>query len=248
MLCDFTDKAERISALGVDVMVRARFDRAFAEQPPHWFAERVLGELLGAAEVWVGPDFAFGRARKGTVALLEAVGAQRGYVVRCLDPVRVNDERVSSTRVRKAVKSANFAEAAHLLGRPFTLRGTVVHGHQRGRELGFRTANIAPREECLPPDGVYAAWVYRHGERISAALNVGPNPTFELGEELVEAHLLDFDGELYGEQLEVEFVERIRAEIAFRNVQDLARQIGLDVGRIRDILDSVQGGPAQVAP
>lgn len=236
MLTDFADKASRVAQLGADVMVRVRFDREYAARPAEWFASDVLGDQLGAAEVWVGPDFAFGRARKGGPAMLSRVGAVKGYTVRSLPPVVIDGERVSSTRVREAVYAADFGEASRLLGRPFSLHGRVAHGVGRGKELGFPTANLAPREECLPPEGVYAARAVVAGKTLSAAVNIGGNPTFGPGAVTVEAHLLDFKDSLYGEEMEILFVRRIRGEIAFGSAEALAAQIGRDVAAVRGVL------------
>ncbi len=236
LLTAFEDRVALLAREGVDVVVRARFDREYAAQEPDAFARSTLAGCLGAREVWVGPDFAFGRGRRGTIDLLRRVGAEVGFAVRVADAFILDGEPVSSTRVRRAVAGADFATTRRLLGRPYQLHGPVVHGAGRGRALGVPTANVLCREECLPAPGVYAAWVRVGSRRVAAALNIGPNPTFGPGELSVEAHLLDFTGDLYGREVAVEPVRRIRGEIAFRSVEDLVAHIHRDVARIRELL------------
>lgn len=237
-LTDFSHKAALLEKLGLDVLVRVTFDHEYAAREPAWFAEEVLGTQLEAAEVWIGPDFAFGRNRTGTAALLAEMGAKTGFAVRTLAPFLVDGERVSSTRVRQAVASRDFRLAGKLLGRPWSLHGPVVHGEGRGRGLGFPTANLLPREECMPPPGVYAARARLdfQGPWIGAAVNIGANPTFNAPVTTVEAHLLDNAGDLYGRSMELRFVEGIRGEIAFASAKALAEHIARDIEEIRRVL------------
>ncbi len=247
-LTSFEDRVARIGELGVDVLVWARFDREYAAQEPEAFVRDTLVRALGVREVWVGPDFGFGRDRRGSIELLERLGRAHGFRVHVLPAHTLGDEVVSSTRIRRAVASADFGTAARLLGRPYTLHGPVVHGASRGRRLGFPTANVLVREECLPPPGVYAARVRVDGTTYDAALNVGPNPTFGGSSTGVEAYLLDFSGDLYGKEVEIQPVARIRGEIAFRDASDLVRQIQEDVARVRAILKEEAAEPARAAP
>lgn len=240
-LTDFEDKARRIALQGVDVMVRVRFDREYAARSPEDFARGTLSGELGAKEIWIGPDFAFGRGRKGNLELMSRLGAELGFGVHSLPAFMIDGQRVSSTRVRQAVGACDFAGAQRLLGRPYELRGVVAHGHNRGEKLGYPTANLVPREECIPPEGVYAAWVDMRGRRRVAAVNVGHNPTFGDVDRVVEAHILDYDEDLYGELIALTFVEAIRGEIAFSSVEALVEQIGADVARVRELLSD---GPA----
>jgi riboflavin kinase/FMN adenylyltransferase len=165
------------------------------------------------------------------------VGKEVGFSVETLPPFSLQGEVVSSTRIRQAVAEGDFSGAEFLLGRPFSLHGPVVHGEGRGQGLGFPTANLLVREECLPPPGVYAAWACWEGACRPAALNIGPNPTFGEGETTVEAYLLDFVGDLYGVEMELRPVAILRGEIAFRDPADLVRQIGKDVEEVRRLLD-----------
>lgn len=230
-LTDFQHKAALLEQLGLDVLVRTTFDHEYASRSPAWFAGEVLAGQLGAAEVWVGPDFAFGRNRTGTTDTLREAGRLLGFEVRTLSPLVVDGERVSSTRVRKAVVSRDFALAGRLLGRPWSVHGPVVKGVGRGRQLGYPTANVLQREECIPPPGVYAAWARLDfaGEWIAAAVNIGSNPTFGAQNLTVEAFLPDFSGDIYGRTLELRFVKGIRGEIAFASVEALVEHIGRDV-------------------
>ncbi|MBI5014777.1 MAG: bifunctional riboflavin kinase/FAD synthetase [Deltaproteobacteria bacterium] len=232
----FEDRAALIGAEGIDVLVWARFDREYAAQEPEIFARETLTERLGAAEVWVGPDFAFGRARRGSLEVLRRLGSALGFDLCILEPFTLDGEVVSSTRIRQAVAEADFSTARRLLGRSYSLRGPVVHGAARGQSLGFPTANVLPREECLPMPGVYAAWAVTDGTRHAAAVNVGANPTFGATELTVEAYLLDYAGDLYGAELEIVFVAAVRGEIAFRSPDDLIHQIHRDVDAIRAVL------------
>ncbi|GAB4259461.1 bifunctional riboflavin kinase/FAD synthetase [Deferrisoma sp.] len=243
LLTSFEDRVARIEELGVDVLVWARFDREYAAQDPTDFVRRTLVDALGAREIWVGPDFGFGRERRGSIALLEEEGRRAGFRVRVLPQFLLDGEVVSSTRIRRAVQSADFETAARLLGRPYTLHGPVIHGAARGRRLGFPTANVLPREECLPPAGVYAAWAETPSGTYGAAVNIGPNPTFGASASGVEAYLLDFSGDLYGVELRIQPVVRIRGEIAFRSVDDLVAHIRSDVTEVRRLL----GTPKEAA-
>jgi len=237
LLTAFEERTERIAAEGVDALVWARFDREYAAREPEDFARETLAVRLGARELWVGPDFAFGRGRRGTIGLLREVGAEEGFSVETLPSFQLEGEVVSSTRIRQAVAEADFATAERLLGRPYALHGPVIHGVGRGQGLGFPTANLLVREECTPPPGVYAAWACWEGTCHAAALNIGPNPTFGASETTVEAFLLDFDGDLYGVEMELRPVASLRGEIAFRDPSDLTRQIGKDVEEVRRRLD-----------
>lgn len=236
LLTAFEDRAARLASQGVDALVWARFDREYAAQEPEEFARRTLAGSLGAVEVWVGPDFAFGRGRRGSVEFLRREGRELGFALEVLPAFGLEGEAVSSTRIRQAVAEADFEAAQRLLGRPYALHGPVVRGAGRGRGLGFPTANVLVREECLPPPGVYAAWASWGDSCRPAALNIGPNPTFGAEETTVEAYLLDFGGDLYGAELELRPLAALRREIAFRTPADLVRQIAADVEETRRLL------------
>ncbi len=247
LLCDLPQRLELLASTGVDLVVVVPFDRERANETAEDFVTQILVEGLDARLVVVGQDFHFGHGRKGNVALLEEMGAAAGFVV---DGVSLTADRggsdhggepISSTRVRTALAAGRVEEAAALLGRPHQVRGLVVAGDQRGgTELGFPTANVdVPDGICLPAAGIYAAWYQRpDGKRHPAAVSVGRRPTFygSDGPLLVEAYLLDFDGDLYGEEGSVSFVARLRDEVAFATVDALVEQMGRDVELTRTTL------------
>ena len=236
-------RLEVLEALGVQSCVMVPFDEAFAAIPAEEFVERTLVERLRARHISVGADFRFGRYGAGDPELLAGMGQRLGFSVQIIgdieDPVL---GRVSSTRIREAILQGDVARAARMLGRPVSLRGEVVHGDARGRELGFPTANLgaaegAEIEGMHPADGVYAGWATVDGERHRAAISVGANVTFDPeGEPRVEAYLLDFDRDIYGHRMELQFVERLRGMVAFPSVDALLVRMREDVRETSFIL------------
>jgi riboflavin kinase/FMN adenylyltransferase len=226
-------KAELIAELDVEELVVVPFDESFAQQEASEFVDRVLVEALASAHVSVGENFRFGHSAHGTATLLAADGR---FETRVVPLVEVDGVTVSSTRIRNLLTDGDVAAAALLLGASFRMRGEVVPGDQRGRDLGFPTANMVPDPKLAAPGhGVYAC---RVGERL-AAVNVGVRPTF--GADLiplVEAYVLDFQGDLYGQRLTVEFVARLRGEQRFESVDQLVAQMHRDVERTRELLPS----------
>jgi riboflavin kinase/FMN adenylyltransferase len=215
------------------------FDRALADLSPEDFVRRILVDRLHAAAVLVGSDFRFGARGAGDVAMLRELGETYGFVVHLIDDVRPEaGRRVSSTWIRELLAEGDVAHAASLLGHIPTLRGVVVHGAKRGRELGFPTANLSPDSEGLiPADGVYAGWLTDGGERYPAAISVGNNPTFEgVPQKQVEAYVLDRELDLYDHHVEISFVERIRGMVAYSGIDPLIAQIADDVTQARRIL------------
>ena len=246
LLCDLDQKLELLASAGVDRTVVVRFDEERANETAEDFVSRELVDGLDARLVVVGEDFHFGHGRKGNVALLAEMGSVAGFEV---DGVSLSSEApggadtlpVSSTRIRTLVAAGDVEGAAVLLGRPHQVRGPVVTGDRRGgAELGFPTANLdVPAEICLPAPGIYAGWYERpDGSRLQAAVSVGRRPTFygADGQLLVEAHLLDFSGDLYGERARLSFVHRLRDELAFDSVDALVVQMGRDVQATRELL------------
>lgn len=224
-------KAERIERLGVSELVIVEFTPEFANLSPMDFIDDLLVGQLHATHVSVGADFHFGHLAAGDVALLSD---DERFRTRVVDLVEVDGERVSSTRIRRLVAAGDVQTATRLLGQPFMLSGIVISGDRRGRELGFPTANIAPNPAyACPAPGVYAGFASGH----PAAISVGVRPTFGSDLKLlVESYLLDFDGDLYGQRLNVEFIERLRGEERFENVAELVDQMRADVARTRDVL------------
>jgi riboflavin kinase / FMN adenylyltransferase len=236
-------KLELLEATGVDAVVIVPFDEHQAAESPESFVERVLVRCLHTRVVVVGEDFHFGRHRDGNVDLLRKLGVEGDFDV---EPVQLLprrdgvDEPVSSTAIRRALAGGDIARANAMLGHPHEARGVVFEGDQRGRLLGFPTANVAvPGGLCLPADGVYAGWYERpNGDVHPCAINLGRRPTFyeHADTSLLEAHLLDADVDLYGEPAEVRFMHFLRSERKFDGVDALIAQLGLDVAHARDLL------------
>jgi len=253
LLTDLDQKLELLESTGIDHTLVVHFDEARSLEPAEEFVTEVLVGRLGARAVVVGDDFHFGHRRKGNVELLRAMGADLGFEVRGLELVGLDgepapdaDDRVSSTAIRAALASGELEVANAMLGRPHEVRGVVGHGDERARDLGFRTANVAvPEDICLPADGIYAGWYLRpDGVIRPAALSLGKRPTFyeRADTSLLEAHLLDFDGDLYDEPARVRFVQRLRDELRFDSVDDLVVQIGRDCDDARKVLASLEAG------
>jgi riboflavin kinase / FMN adenylyltransferase len=226
-----TIKRDLIAGLGVDELVTIPFDRDFASKSAEEFVEEVLIERLGAQVVSVGENFRFGKGAKGDPDLLRSRGE---FETRVVPLVEVEGETVSSTHIRGLVAAGDVERAARFLGAPFMLEGEVVGGDRRGRDLGFPTANIVPSDHIAHPGhGVYAAWAHGH----MAAVNVGVRPTFETGRGLlVEAYLIDFDADLYGETLRIAFARRLRGERRFETAEALVDQMKRDVDDARRVL------------
>lgn len=239
---------ERIALLaetGVDLLIILTFTREMADTPAVTFMQLIC-DYLSIQELMVGPDFALGRQREGTLPLLEQVGERLGFRARAVMPLLVDGQMVSSTRIRQALRRGDVREAARLLGRPYTLYGEVVPGARRGRALGFPTANLAHHGESvalgegqvLPADGVYATYARLDDHRWPSITHVGRRPTFGDSERWVETHILDFDRDIYGEVLRVEFVERLRDEAQFESISALVAQLQRDAAQARAVLDT----------
>jgi riboflavin kinase / FMN adenylyltransferase len=239
LLTPLAVKADLIAALGVEELIVVRFDAAFAALEAERFIDEVLVGRLGAREVSVGENFRFGARARGDAALLAADGR---FAVRVVPLREVDGEIVSSSRIRALVAAGEVARAAVLLGDPFELRGTVIGGDRRGRTLGFPTANLAPpRGAVYPGHGVYACLA---GDR-PAAVNIGVRPTFGSGlTELIEAFLIDFDGDLYGTELRLRFLERLRGERRFDSEDELIAAMHDDVERAAAVCAAYSDAPA----
>ena len=246
LLTTLDQKLELLDATGsVDECLVLAFDESRSKEPAEDFVSELLAGVLGARLVVVGADFHFGYKRHGDVALLQRMGAELGFEVLGLGLVASPDADgtpdgglpYSSTRARELLAQGDVEAAAAILGRPHEVRGTVEHGDQRGRELGFPTANLAvPERVCLPADGVYAGtYIGEDGIERLAAISLGRRPTFyaEAGMLLLEAHLLDFEGDLYGQQARVRFRRRLRGQERFESVDDLIAQMARDVDAVR---------------
>jgi riboflavin kinase / FMN adenylyltransferase len=236
LLCDPAEKAALLGAAGADYVVIQPFDRPFSEQPAATFLRRLAAgrSLVG---VVMTPETAFGRDRDGTLAAIENLAPSLGFELIAVNQLLVGGRRISSGRIRDAVAGGRLAEARRLLGRDYAVVGEVVHGDGRGRDLGFPTANLRfDGPVVLPPNGIYSVRVSWDGRRASGVASLGVRPTFGAGERLLEVNLFDFDGDLYGRRLRVEFVRRQRGERKFGSVDALVRQMEQDAQRARLVL------------
>lgn len=232
-------RLEAFEAAGVSACVMVPFDASLAEVPAEEFVEKLLVEKLRLRHLCVGEDFRFGSGGLGDAQLLRELGKRYGFQVEIIESVEDPQiGRVSSSRVREAIMQGDVATASRMMDRAVTVRGTVVHGDARGRELGFPTANLGGELEGLrPADGVYAGWALVGAEPYKAAISVGANVTFDPeGESRVEAYLIDFDGDLYGSRIELRFVERLRGMVAFPSVEALIVRMREDVRETETIL------------
>lgn len=235
-ICPWPEKVAMLGTAGVDVVVLERFTRAFAQHPADWFADEIIGRRLRPRAVVVGYDFRFGRARAGTVDHLRR--RLPSLPVSQVEALELDGAVVSSTRIRGLVANGEVEQAARLMARPHSIRGVVIPGDQRGRTIGFPTANLELDAELVPPTGVYAVRArVDSGEWRPAIANLGVRPTFDGGRFLVEVHLFDFRGDLYGRQMDVAFVGRIRGERRFASSDELVAQIRDDVVVARTVLE-----------
>ena len=246
LLCDLEQKLELLASTGVDRTLVIHFDEERSNETAEDFVQTVLVDALHAALVVVGEDFHFGHRRRGNVALLEEMGESLGFDVIGHRLVGADghearpEAQVSSTAIRRAVSEGRLEDANAMLGRPYEMRGPVVDGDKRGREIGFPTANVAvPDEMLLPSDGIYAGHLVRtDGEVIPAAIYLGKRPTFydDQPGSLLEVHCLDWSGDLYGERVAVRFEELLRGDQRFDSVEALAAQLQIDCDRARQLL------------
>lgn len=237
LITTFDQKAALIEEAGVDYLVVVLFSKEFSQLPASDFVRKILCAPLGMKHIIIGHDYAFGRSREGNFATLQTLGLQHGFTLEDLPPIGDEGIVFSSSLVRTAISDGDMAAAAQVLGRRYQISGTVVRGRDIGSGLGFPTANIETPNELLPPDGVYAVMVDVDGQRIKGACNIGRNPTF--GERLrtIEVFLLDFSEVIYNHIITVQFVQKLRSEQKFPDVEALKTAISLDVARTREILE-----------
>ena len=236
LLMPLGQKLDALRQAGLHGVAVVRFTPEFSRWAPEAFVERVLVDWLRASEVWVGGNFLFGCERQGNFSLLRLLGQQYGFRVEKIDPVRYKDFVVSSTRVRRLVAEGRVDEAAALLGHHYTLEGIVVAGDQRGRLLGFPTANLSAENDLLPPNGVYVTLALVEGIARPSITNVGVRPTVGTSPApVVETHIFDFEADLYGRGLRLAFVQRVREERRFDGLEALRQQIAADCAEARDV-------------
>jgi riboflavin kinase / FMN adenylyltransferase len=232
------ERREILAQTPLDYVLFLRFDRRLAESTPEEFVRRVLIGRCGMRELVIGHDHGFGRGRSGDVETLRRLGIEDGFEVDVVPVVDVGEQHVSSSRIRRAVAGGDLATAARMLGRPYSVSGQVGAGERRGRLLGVPTINLAdvPHQKLLPPDGVYAVRVEWRGGRADGMMNQGARPTFEDGRRLLEAHLFGFEGDLYGQWVRIEWVERLRDVVRFASVEQLTEQLNRDRSRALEVL------------
>jgi len=231
------ERAEYLEEIGIDILVDQVFDRLFASTPAQEYVYK-LQQALSMRQLWVGHDFALGRDREGDIPSLRQFGTELGFKVIEVSAMKTDHEVISSSKIRELLWLGDVQAAGHLLGRPYSLAGIVVSGDQRGRTIGFPTANIdVDDEKLVPAQGVYACLARLNHQMFAAATNIGVRPTFD-GSDVkvhVETHLLDFSGDLYNQTLSLEFIQRLRGEKKFSGVAELVEQITKDVGTTRVI-------------
>ena len=238
-LSSVREKLRGFDAAGMEQVLLLRFNHALTSMSAEDFIRRVLVQRLNAREVWVGADFRFGHKRSGDVAMLERVGPELGFSARTMPSVLLDGARVSATRVRMLLAAGEFSGAAPLLGRPFVMEGKVEYGKQLGRQLGYPTANIHLRDRNSPVHGIFAVRVGLGESECSwpGVASLGVRPTVnEVAEPLLEVHLFDFEGDLYGQRMAVEFVAKLRDEQKFDNLDDLTVQMAKDARQARELL------------
>ena len=238
LLTSTPHKLRLLERLNVDVCLLLTFDKPFSEQPPEQFIESLARHTHRLHEICVGARFRFGHNRTGDARLIEKLATAYGYVAKEVAPVKLGEEMISSTAIRQHVMHGRLDHAAAMLGRPFSILGAVGPGDARGRKLGFPTANLNPSNEVLPPNGVYAARALVGQEPFAGVVNIGTRPTFGNRDHrsLVELHIFDLARDLYGHEVEVSFIQKLRDERKFDSADALKLQIGADIAEARSIL------------
>ena len=237
LLTHFHKKMELIEACNIDSVICADFTRQFADQRPRDFSENILKGKIGAKEVVVGFDYAFGRGREGTIPYLKKMGEEFGFVVHVVEPFQLDGLTVSSSHVRELIEAGNMESARKFLGRHYSIVGPVISGHKTGQAIGFPTANIDTSKVQIPGTGVYAVRMIYQNNSFGAVANIGFNPTFHRDRLSVEVHIFDFNQVIYGKEVEVEFISRIRSEIEFESKDELVVQIKKDIETAKVLLE-----------
>jgi len=245
-LTRWREKFAALAALEVDRLVTLHFNEQIRAMSPELFVDRLIVSGLGARHVVVGHDFRYGSNACGTIETLKAAGRARGFGVEEIEPFVVDGVRVSSTAVRERLERADYAGAARLLGRPYRMVGHVAHGTELGRTLGFPTANVHLRRRKSPTWGISAVRVYGiEPKPLHGVASLGTRPTVNGTEPLLEAHLFDFDGDLYGRLIEVEFIAKLRDEVKFESLDAMVKQMNQDAAQARELLSKVDSGRLQ---
>jgi riboflavin kinase / FMN adenylyltransferase len=236
LLTHFKKKMALIESFGINLVICADFTRKFADQQPRDFSKNILFEKIGVKEIVVGFDYAFGRGREGTIPYLKKMGEEFGFRVHVVEPFQLDGQTVSSSHVRELIEAGQVEMARQFLGRDYSILGPVISGYKTGQSIGFPTANIDTSKVQIPGIGVYAVRVVYKNNYYDAVANIGFNPTFHRDRLSVEVHIFDFDQIIYSQEIEVQFVARIRSEIEFKSADDLVVQINQDIEKTRKIL------------
>ena len=237
-LTDLVQRTNLLKNEGIDAIITLSFTPELAQLSPRQFLS-LLKKYLRMRGMVIGPDFALGRNREGEAIALQALGQEMNFNVTMVPPIVVNGEVVSSTAIRNALAEGDMKRVGNLIGRPFSLHGRVITGASRGLELGFPTANLdVNSEQALPADGVYAAWTYINEEAHQSMTNIGKRPTFGNSKRIIEVHILDYHSNLYGRELRIDIIDRIRGEKQFDTADELKKQIAEDIKQGRAMLNS----------
>lgn len=230
----FEEKAGLIEEMGIDYLICEKFTTSFAKKTPEDFLQKIINERLKPKEIVIGHDYAFGKGRQGTVDMLKSAGKEFGFKVDVVADIKIKNIPVRSTTIRNLISSGKVSLADKLMGRNYCLSGKVVHGEQR--RIGFPTANLSHIKDLIPQKGVYAIYVETPYGKFKGAVNIGMNPTFDGKKLCIEAHIFDFDEDLYGKDISIYFVKRVRGEKKFKDPESLADQIKKDVSFIKRVL------------
>jgi riboflavin kinase / FMN adenylyltransferase len=244
-LSTLDERLDKIELLGIDLTLTLTFNRQLASMDAHTFMG-LLSRHLGLKQLWIGQGFALGKNRQGTFPVLSEIGTELGYTVKEIQPLLIGTEKASSSQIRQLIQAGKIQQAAYLLGRNYSLPGKIVHGNHRGTSIGFPTANLETfPERIIPAFGIYATWVYLDGHRYQSATNIGVRPTFETKKVplTIETYILDFNQDIYGKTIELEFVEYIRPELKFASVDSLIDQMRQDTQLARKVLSDDHSSP-----
>ena len=232
----YEEKIRLFEKLGIDVLVKIPFSLHFAEMTPREFVKGVLCDTLGAKDIFVGYNYRFGKGREGTTQTLKQMGREFGFNVHEVEQISLHGEVISSTKIRQFLHAGEVEHAARLLGRPYAITGIVIKGDSRGKTLGFPTANIASKHTIVPANGVYAVKLLAREQCYDGIVNIGIRPTFETGSRAIEVHVFNFNEDLYGEEITLFFIRKIRQERKFDTAEALIDQIGKDIRTAKAIL------------
>ncbi|MGI9533879.1 MAG: bifunctional riboflavin kinase/FAD synthetase [Thermodesulfobacteriota bacterium] len=236
LIVPFEDKIRLLEKLGVDVTVCLKFTKELSKLSAEDFVKEILVKLLQIKDIVVGPDFMFGNKRSGNAELLQSLGKTYDYETKVLEPKVINNEIISSSLIRSYISEGNIQRVNELLGYRYFIHGNIVEGEKRGRQIGFPTTNINSSWELLPKGGVYATYAFIDDKCFQSITNIGYRPTFGQNKLLIETHIFDFSKNVYGSNINIEFVKRLRDEIKFNSVDDLIAQIKLDIKDVKNIL------------